>query len=93
MPTQHHLKELCAVIGAARTPAELRNLLAALLTPAEITAIADRWQIVRRLLAGETQRAVRDALGVGIATVERGAREIHSDKGILQEIYARRTHP
>ncbi len=61
-----------------------------LLTPAEFEALALRWQIVKKLSAGETQRAVAGDLGLGISTVTRGSRELRNKHGgfalMLQKI-------
>lgn len=81
--------ELCRLIAAARGRQELRELLGALLSPAELRVIAERWQIVLRLIAGYTQRQVREELGVGIATVERGARELQYGNKAFQKFYQR----
>lgn len=51
-------------------------LLKALLTPQEIEEIGTRWAILKLLEQGYPQREVRDMLGVSIATVTRGAREL-----------------
>jgi len=53
--------------------------LASLLTPAEYTEIAKRLQIFKMLRAGVAQRKIAETLGVGIATVSRGARALHDD--------------
>lgn len=83
------IAQICRLFACARGPHEIRALLEALLTPAERTAVAERWQIVCRLVEGNTQRQVRDALGVGIATVERGARELRYGKGTFRKFYDR----
>jgi len=82
-------QELWSVVAAARTPAEARELLVALLTPTEIEEIGRRWQIVKHLIRGKTQRQVRQDVGVSIATVERGAREVKHGGKILKTVYRR----
>lgn len=54
----------------------LERLLCDLLTPSEVDAIRERWEIVKLLRAGRSQREVRDLLGVGVATVSRGSRQL-----------------
>lgn len=83
------VQEFCRLVAMAKGPQEVRELFAALLTPAELQTVAERWQIVQQLMIGATQRKVRDSLGVGIATVERGARELRYGKGTLQKFYER----
>jgi len=69
-------KKLIDVIKLCKSDAELDQLLVGLLTPQEIDAISMRIDIARRLLDGESQRAIAASLGTGIATVTRGAREV-----------------
>ena len=54
----------------------LEEALRDLLTPAELTEVSNRLQILRMLEAGMPQREIAKQLGVGIATVTRGARAL-----------------
>ena len=76
MSTNTFDKELIGYLLAVNTPEEMENALRALLTPAEFAEIANRLQIINLLKAGEPQRKIADRLGVGIATVSRGARAL-----------------
>lgn len=82
-------RELWEVVAAAKTPAEAQELLAAMLTPVEIEELSRRWQIMKHLVHGKTQRQVRDEVGVSIATVERGAREVKHGRKIIKTVYQR----
>ncbi|EXJ11001.1 Trp operon repressor [Nitrincola nitratireducens] len=55
------------------------SLLESLLTPAELNEIPKRLQILKMLQAGIPQRKIAEQLGVGIATVSRGARALKRD--------------
>ena len=68
------------LMEAAKSPAVFRSFFKALLTPSEYDEVALRWQIVKRLAAGEPQRSIAKDLGVGIATVTRGSRELSDPK-------------
>lgn len=74
-------EDLIAVLARIDDPTTLRRLLSDLLTPAEKRAMGERWQIVKRLATGESQRAVRDAVGVSISTVSRGSRQLQYGHG------------
>ena len=60
--------------------AKVTQFLSALLTPKEIEEIANRLEIIRLLKEGKSQRDVAQQLGVGIATVTRGAGVLKSGK-------------
>lgn len=85
----HWKRELAQLLAAAKKPGDVRGLLQALLTPVEVTELAKRWQIVKRLIREVPQRQIRDSLAVSIATVTRGSRELKYGNGILQKFYKR----
>lgn len=81
MNKKYHQELLQVLREAARDPKMLDSFLVDLLTPKEYEEIATRWQIITRLAKGDTQRAIADELGVGIATVTRGAKSLEDKKG------------
>jgi TrpR family trp operon transcriptional repressor len=62
-----------------------------LLTPVEYTEIKKRWEIIKMLNDGVNQHEIAKKLGVGIATVTRGSRELSDKNGgfrkVLNKIY------
>ena len=60
---------------------EIEAVLAALLTDKELQEIANRVRIFDLLQQGVTQRAISQQLGVGIATVSRGAKALQRHEG------------
>ena len=52
-----------------------------ILTPKELDTIATRWQIVKKLAKGEHHHAIAGDLGLGVATVTRGSREMRKEHG------------
>ncbi|TVQ69074.1 MAG: transcriptional regulator [Oceanospirillales bacterium] len=75
-----HTLELLDTLLAAKDQQALLTVLQSLLTPAELNEIPKRLQILKRLKAGEPQRRIAEELGVGIATVSRGARALKRDQ-------------
>lgn len=79
----NHTRELIAIL--AKIGASDKKLLEAflidLLTPAEYREVALRWQIVKMLYKGMPQRQIAEKLGVSVATVGRGSRELLDPKG------------
>lgn len=61
---------------SAESPEELDLRLEQLLTPTEYDEVVKRLQIFRMLENGTPQRQIAQQLGVGIATVSRGARAL-----------------
>lgn len=82
-------EELGRLFMSIENRSEVRGLLSGLLTPAEYDEIAARWQIIKLLKDGYPQRDVADALGVSVATVIRGARELKYGSRNLHVFYER----
>jgi TrpR family transcriptional regulator, trp operon repressor len=54
----------------------LADFLIGVTTDKERRELAQRLEIIKRLLAGEAQAKIASDLGVGIATVTRGSKEL-----------------
>ena len=70
------INRLVGTLLRANSPEKMLNRLETLLTSSELETIATRLEILRLLKQGLTQREIAKQLGVGIATVTRGAREL-----------------
>lgn len=68
--------QLVKTIFVYKKPEDLKQFLTAILTPKELVEISTRLQIVRLLKRGIPQREIAKKLGVGVATVTRGSREL-----------------
>ena len=64
---------------AANTREDMARALAQLLTPTEYEEVIKRLQIFEMLEQGLPQRKIAELLGVGIATVSRGARALKNE--------------
>lgn len=71
---------LTDIIFSISTKQELENFLEGILSPKEILELSKRIEIVQLLKKGVSQRQIADKLGVGVATVSRGAREVQRGK-------------
>jgi TrpR family trp operon transcriptional repressor len=58
----------------------MEDFLRGILTPSELEEIPKRLQIVKLLKAGIAQKEISERLGVGIATVTRGSKEVRTGK-------------
>ncbi len=70
------LIQLAKVLVSLESENDATNFLRGLFTPQEIVMLKQRLDIVKLLKQGVPQRSIARKLGVGIATVTRGAREI-----------------
>lgn len=79
-------KELLKILVGIGDSRLMEDFLSDLLTPAEVKALVTRWQIIKLLDQGLTQRQVAKTVGVSISKVERGAREMLDKNGGFYKI-------
>lgn len=75
MPGPQLPTDLIAVLERL-SKSDIERLLCDLLSPSEVEVLGERWEIVKMLAAGASQRDVRDRLRVGVATVSRGSKQL-----------------
>ncbi len=63
-----------------KSESEMKTFLEGILTPKELIELPTRLEIVRLLKSGIAQHTIAEKLGVGIATVTRGSKEIQKGK-------------
>ena len=80
---------LFAAVLALQDARECRNFFRDLCTPAELQAMADRWQVVKPIADGEPYRSIHDRTGVSVTTIGRVARCLTDGHGGYQQVLAR----
>jgi TrpR family trp operon transcriptional repressor len=83
------LIDIARVLAAMREPETVERVLRALLTESEMKKLSLRWDIVRFLSEGQSQRAVAHRLGVSLCKVTRGARELKKRRSALRRVFSR----
>jgi TrpR family trp operon transcriptional repressor len=68
--------EVIAAIQSASNKEMLKDLLYGITTEKERQELTQRLEIIKRLLNHEPQHKIANDLGVGVATVSRGAKEL-----------------
>ncbi len=84
-----HLQNLYRLFASVKNPKEAKMLLDDLLTPQERGALAERWQLVKLLNSGMTQRAVSKKLKISISKVTRGSAVLQYGKGGFKKFLRR----
>ena len=78
------------LVGVLQKIAQDKGLLKAflqdILSPVEYKELGVRWQIVKQLAAGHSQRDVAKNLHTAVATVTRGSRELADPNGGFQKV-------
>jgi TrpR-related protein YerC/YecD len=82
-PQKHAEKftELFDALLKLRSAAEYEHFLGDLCTPAELTAMADRWAVAKLLSVDMPYRKIYEQTGISTATVTRVARAMNEGVG------------
>ncbi|MDD2917264.1 MAG: YerC/YecD family TrpR-related protein [Candidatus Gracilibacteria bacterium] len=85
MKLPESLKLVTDTLWRIQDQEEFSGVLEELLTPGEITDIADRITILRMLQDGKSQREIAETLGISVTTVSRGNRVLQYGKGNIMK--------
>lgn len=83
------LTAIARVLAGMRRPGSIERLLRELLTQGEAEKLSLRWEIVRHLADGSSQRTIARQLGVSLCKITRGARELKKRDSTLRRIFER----
>jgi TrpR family trp operon transcriptional repressor len=70
------ISKIVKEIQKLQSEEDIRDFLLGVLTPGEIEEIAQRIEIIKMLKQGVNQHEIAGKLGVGVATVTRGSKEL-----------------
>lgn len=80
MAEKYTLDELIETFLQMDTEEKMRNFLEGILTPKELVEIPHRLEIVSKLKQGMPQHKIAEEMGIGVATVTRGSKELQRGK-------------
>ncbi len=80
MNTKQNLESLANAFLKHQNYEEMVEFLEAILTPKELAELSTRLEIVRMLKQDIPQHTIAERLGVGVATVTRGSKELQQGK-------------
>ncbi len=77
---EQQLNALIDLLLNIKAKEDMKDLLLGILTPKELEEIPNRLSIIKMLKKGFSQHKVAEDLGVGIATVTRGSKELQKGR-------------
>jgi TrpR family trp operon transcriptional repressor len=83
------IKEISEVLAFTDDPQVIENFLKSILTKYEIKEISSRWELVKLLRSGLSQRKISEKLGVSLCKITRGSRELKKDKSVFKAMIDR----
>jgi TrpR family transcriptional regulator, trp operon repressor len=82
------MREMARALAATGDPQTILRFLESLLTANEISEIASRWELVKRLEQGQSQRQIARQLGLSLCKITRGSRELKKKDAPFQHMIA-----
>jgi TrpR family trp operon transcriptional repressor len=85
------VSEISQYLAQTGDPKKIQHFLESILTPAEIHDLNMRWELVKMLNEGISQRQIAGELRVSLCKITRGSREMKKKNSILKEAISKFT--
>ena len=86
------LREIAAVLSRVRDPELIAAFLRSILTRRELAEVDGRWELVKLLARGESQRAIARRLGMSLCKITRGSRELKKRNSAFRRVLSEYLH-
>ncbi|HPJ72591.1 MAG TPA: Trp family transcriptional regulator [bacterium] len=83
------MREIARVLAELDDEELITAFLRDILTPKERHDISARWELVKRLFLGDSQRKIAADLGLSLCKITRGSRELKKERSAFRAIIAR----
>jgi len=80
------IAEIASILARVRDRELIAGFLASILTPRELAEVGGRWELVKRLARGESQRAIARSLGMSLCKITRGSRELKKRNSAFRRV-------
>ena len=84
-----NIREVSELLAFTKDPKEIRNFFESILTLRELKDIGSRWELVKRLDQGESQRKIARDLHLSLCKITRGSRELKKKNAVLKRFLKR----
>ncbi|MFA6936731.1 MAG: Trp family transcriptional regulator [Treponema sp.] len=79
------IKELCSLLAEVKDEELIYDFFGCLFTKAELKDFANRWDLVKELDAGTTQREIAKKYGMSLCNITRGSREMKKENSAFKK--------
>lgn len=74
-------QDLYSLFASVKNAKEAALLLEDILTPSELSSVAERWKVIQALSSGMRQREINRKLKISISKITRGSRALRYGRG------------
>jgi TrpR family trp operon transcriptional repressor len=82
------IKAIATALCQVKNRRDMERFLGEILTPAERHDLALRWELMRRLNLGTSQRQIASDLGISLCKITRGAKVLKNSESISRKLLA-----
>ena len=80
------MKEIAKLLAETNQHKLIQEFLESILTPAELVAISSRWEIVKMLDKGVSQRKIAKELHLSLCKITRGSKELKRENSPMKKM-------
>jgi TrpR family trp operon transcriptional repressor len=80
------ISEIASVLARLKDPALIAGFLRSILTRRELEEVAGRWELVKLLDRGASQRSIARQLGMSLCKITRGSRELKKRNSAFRRV-------
>lgn len=84
-----NIKEIARLLAKTNQYKLIQEFLESILTPAELVAISSRWEIVKMLDKGVSQRKIAKELHLSLCKITRGSKELKKDNSPMKKMISK----
>ena len=78
--------EVARVLARIEDPKLILDFLNCILTPYELEEVSGRWELVKLLNQGVSQRKIAERLGMSLCKITRGSRELKKNGSAFKRV-------
>ncbi len=82
--------EISEILADIYSKEEMEMFLAEILTPKELDDVALRWQLMKDLFSGSTQRSIAKKHKISLCKITRGSKQLKKDQSLSLKILKKR---
>ena len=82
----NRINEIARVLSETDDKDLIEDFLKSILTEKEINEISSRWELVKLLYEGLSQRKISDKLGVSLCKITRGSKELKKEPSPFRQM-------
>lgn len=76
-------QEIAVALASESNPANISRLFDELLTESEMSSIVMRWELMKRLISGSSQRHIAEDLGLSLCKITRGSKILKNADSVV----------